>query len=130
VGTFLIAGSDPSVLFEAVDQSLDSITLTVDRAIEGASTGFITLARDGVADAATTKICSVGTTAVPLVTNNALRPELWSSRSGSLYCSSFHQRLEKRCLMALAWADKNRDRLSFPFTAEVNLCAEATTTVP
>ncbi len=88
--TFVIARGDPSVLFHPVNQSLHTLTQTIDGSIKGTTSMFILLVGNGDADATAPPMPPNAAAAIGLVAHHTTRP-LFGTASATAFDGTTRQ---------------------------------------
>ena len=111
-------------MLQAVDQALHTVAPAVNDFVKGSSLGLVALSWNSVVDAFTTEIGSDSVERVSLIPYNSAWQAPGSTSARPLDGSLFHQLLEHRCFVLLAWSKHKADRLTFTFTPHMYLGTE------
>lgn len=114
VSAFLIAGSDPTVLLESVDESLHTVAFAVDSLIE-ATLAFVAFVRNGYPDPPPPQIPPYPRTAVALIPYHSAGPLLRSTPSRSPDLALLHEALKHHRLVSLSCRQHKRYGLTLSF---------------
>jgi hypothetical protein len=123
-GAFLVARRETSKRLTAVDQALDAVAETGQRALERPGTTFVPLARDGDPDAMLAGLAPNPPAAVALVPNDAVWTALGTTWSPPLDGPGLQERLADRRLVPRPRGDAHGHHWAIPFGAQVDLGAE------
>jgi hypothetical protein len=113
-------------LLTAIDQALNPVPQTVERAIEGAGTTFVALARDGDPDAMLTGILPKVPAAVPFIAYDTMGSALGAAWPTPLDGTGLQEPLEDHRLVSLPRCEDDGHRLAAPFGPQVDCGAETT----
>ena len=121
-------GGDSAELLQAAHQTLNSVTLPVERGIEAVPAvqgALIAPARDHRADAPPGQYSSHARVVVASVAHHGVGPVLWTACTGASHAPEVQERLQIERFVAFAPGEEERHRFAAALGAQVDLGGEA-----
>ena len=129
-GPFLIACGNASELFATIHEPLNLVALAIARSVKWPCATLLPFARDGQPYAMLTRILPDLPAAVPFIADNALRTVSGPATPGPLHCPVGHQGWEDHGFVPLPRRQHQREQLTVPVRAEVDLGTETALAAP
>lgn len=128
VSILLVTGSDAPRLLEPVDETLHTISCSVDSTIKWTAPSLVSLMGNRVVDMPTAQVSTNLATTLAFVSHYPARAQPWLPTPKSFDRTLLHQMFKHHCLMSLARSYDKRHWLASAFGTQVDLGGEATLT--
>ena len=128
LGTLLIPGRNPAVLFEAIDQALHLVAQPVDGPSKGPRAALVPFAGNGEADPMPPQVTPDRPTAIGLIAHQAPRAPFGPAAPWPFDRTLLQQEHHQRGLMPLPWGQEPGEGFPVALGPQMDFGAEAALT--